>query len=69
MIVKTDDNYWDCECDENYIHKKSVTLFCSVCKMTEDEFITKWGMDNYNQWSDLMTPGTGDPQKKEVNNA
>lgn len=37
MIVETDDNYWDCECDENYIHKKSVTLFCPVCKMTEDE--------------------------------
>ena len=36
-IVKTDPNYWDCECDSNYIHKKSESLSCPVCKMTEDE--------------------------------
>ena len=37
MIVITDSNYWDCDCDNNYIHKKSITLSCPVCKMTEDE--------------------------------
>ena len=37
MVVVTDPNYWDCECEENYIHKKSVTLSCPICKMTEDE--------------------------------
>ena len=26
LVVATDPNYWDCDCDENYIHKKSVTL-------------------------------------------
>ena len=24
MIVVTDPNYWDCDCDENYIHKKDI---------------------------------------------
>ena len=37
MIVKTDDRYWDCECEINYIHLKKNTLSCSVCGMTEDE--------------------------------
>ena len=31
--------------------------------MTEDEFITKWGMEIYNQWADSMS------FKKEVNDA
>ena len=37
MNVKTDPRYWDCECDNNYIHKKLESLSCPVCKMTEDE--------------------------------
>ena len=31
MIVKTDPRYWDCECDNNYIHKKSIILKCGIC--------------------------------------
>jgi len=37
MIVKTDPRYWDCDCDNNYIHKKSITLKCEVCNSEEDE--------------------------------
>ena len=37
MIVKTDPRYWDCDCDNAYIHLKTNTLSCSVCGMTEDE--------------------------------
>ena len=37
MIVKTDHRYWDCECDHNYIHKKSITLKCGICGFEEDE--------------------------------
>jgi Zn finger protein HypA/HybF involved in hydrogenase expression len=37
MIVKTDPNYWDCECKDNFIHLKANNLSCSVCRMTEDE--------------------------------
>ena len=37
MIVKTDARFWDCECDNNYIHKKSITLKCNRCGMSEDE--------------------------------
>ena len=37
MIVKTDDRYWDCECETNFIHLKANTLSCSICGMSEDE--------------------------------
>jgi Zn finger protein HypA/HybF involved in hydrogenase expression len=37
LVVITDPDYWDCNCYEKYIHKKSVTLSCPICKMTEDE--------------------------------
>lgn len=29
--------YWDCECDEDYIHYKGDTLYCSKCKRYECE--------------------------------
>ena len=29
-------SFWDCECKENYIHKKSNSLECSVCGMDEE---------------------------------
>lgn len=29
--VSTTDKYWDCECDEDYIHAKSDTLMCVKC--------------------------------------
>ena len=37
MRVETDPKYWDCECEDNYIHLKASNLSCSVCGMTEDE--------------------------------
>jgi Zn finger protein HypA/HybF involved in hydrogenase expression len=37
MTVITDPRYWDCECDDNFIHLKSNNLSCSECGMTEDE--------------------------------
>jgi hypothetical protein len=37
MTVETNPNYWDCECENNYIHAKAQTLACSLCGMTEDE--------------------------------
>ena len=33
--MKLNSNYWDCECEENYIHKKSKT-FCSKCGAEEE---------------------------------
>jgi len=35
--VKTDPRYWDCDCDNKYIHLKTDKLSCSICGMTEDE--------------------------------
>ena len=35
--TKTHDDYWDCECEHNYIQKKSDTLHCSKCNSHEDE--------------------------------
>ena len=36
--------------------------------MTHEQFIDKWGNDTYDDWVDMMNPGTGDPAKKEVAN-
>ena len=33
----TTDDYWDCECEDNYINKKSDTLHCPKCNSREDE--------------------------------
>lgn len=35
--VETNDDYWDCECVENYIHLKSDTLYCSFCNAKEED--------------------------------
>lgn len=32
-MSKTNDKYWDCECEENFIHKKSEVNFCSMCQV------------------------------------
>jgi len=32
----THDNYWDCECDEKYIHAKADRLTCPVCSVSEE---------------------------------
>ena len=37
MIVKTDPGYWDCECEKNYIHKKSIDPRCVLCGSEHDE--------------------------------
>tara|TARA_R110000744_G_scaffold228_3_gene876 strand:+ start:1598 stop:1798 length:201 start_codon:yes stop_codon:yes gene_type:complete len=31
----TDPKYWDCDCKEEYIHKKSDKLYCSICCVDE----------------------------------
>ena len=36
-VVKTDPRYWDCECDENYIHDKRIEPKCTVCGSEHDE--------------------------------
>jgi Zn finger protein HypA/HybF involved in hydrogenase expression len=33
----TNPDYWDCECPENYIHKKSDTLTCPKCGAIEED--------------------------------
>ena len=33
----TDSRFWDCECDHNYIHLKSVEDYCSSCGMDHSE--------------------------------
>jgi len=29
--------YWDCNCDNDYIHPKATLLYCADCKAWEDE--------------------------------
>jgi len=36
-MIKTMDEYWDCECDTQYIHKKSDRTECPRCHAKEDE--------------------------------
>jgi len=35
--VRTHDDYWDCDCDQDYIHLKSKSYRCGICDSTEDE--------------------------------
>ena len=36
-MIKTNSNYWDCECESNYIHKKAETNHCVKCDTHEDD--------------------------------
>lgn len=36
-LIILDKNYWDCECKNNYIHKKKDRLVCPTCKAEEDD--------------------------------
>ena len=33
----TSDHYWDCECDEDYIHYKGNTVHCNKCDRHEND--------------------------------
>jgi len=33
--IEMNSNYWDCECNTNYIHSKKKEPYCSVCKVYE----------------------------------
>jgi hypothetical protein len=33
----TVDEFWDCRCDSNYIHRKTETDTCPVCHQPSDE--------------------------------
>lgn len=32
----TNDNFWDCECEDDYIHDKRKELTCKVCGVLEE---------------------------------
>ena len=36
MTIKTNPNYWDCECDEWYIWSREIP-FCLICGAHQDE--------------------------------
>jgi len=35
--IETTPDYWDCDCEVNYIHKKTNTLECSFCQSSQEE--------------------------------
>ena len=35
-VISTTPDYWDCECERDYIHSKQV-LICPACRTTPDE--------------------------------
>lgn len=53
---QTHDDYWDCECDKNYIHAKSRGTYCSLCKSPEDSMPDSRVLEIYEQYDpDLDT--------------
>lgn len=62
-----DEFSWHYDSQEEYEQEDDVDLVVKG-EMTHEAFIEKWGKDTYNDWVDLMTPGTGDPAKKEALN-
>ena len=36
-MIRTHNDYWDCECESNYIHLKKDRIICLVCKAEEDD--------------------------------
>ena len=30
-MIETNENYWDCECEEDYIHEKAKKKYCVKC--------------------------------------
>lgn len=34
---KLNNHYWDCECEQDYIHEKSKLLYCHKCGYAQDE--------------------------------
>jgi len=35
--IETTPDYWDCECADNYIHRKTDTLECLICQSSQEE--------------------------------
>jgi hypothetical protein len=35
--IETNENYWDCECEINYIHNKKKGNYCPICKTFEED--------------------------------
>lgn len=35
--IKTDERFWDCECEHYYIHAKSIDKHCDLCGANADE--------------------------------
>ncbi len=44
-VTKTDENYWDCICDEQYIHNKETSITCprcgSICEFQPDSRVNE----------------------------
>lgn len=36
-MSETTDLYWDCDCPDNYIHKKSELTYCGICDAEEKD--------------------------------
>jgi hypothetical protein len=35
--VETNPDYWDCECEGNYIHRKTDVQECVICETSQDD--------------------------------
>jgi|TARA_R110000744_G_scaffold3963_2_gene14662 hypothetical protein len=37
MTIETNPDFWDCECEFDYIHNKGITLSCLICNTSHAE--------------------------------
>jgi hypothetical protein len=59
MPVKTDPNYWDCECEDNFIDLNEQNCLALYVILTKEEFLTSYS---------YLTEQEYDNTKREVNN-
>lgn len=63
----TNDDYWDCECESDYIHLKSETLICLKCGAVEEDspdsmtsevemFLMAKEQEIHDEWNNADTP-------------
>lgn len=54
-MTTTNPNYWDCECEENYIHPKGEQR-CAVCGEWQVDMPDSHATEIPKDWNDPLSP-------------
>lgn len=60
------DNFWDCECHINFIHRKSTTPTCAICGTSHQDQPDSRANEILEAASDQLTPDEQDSISKEL---